>query len=194
MILYYFLFVFPVVAGLSALLYLPYFLCGRKKRGKQPWQRHLSIYCLIGIVLSILYLTIGFFGIHYLFTEHPYHFLNLTPFVWVKETYEMGFAKMIWQLMMNLIMFAPLGFLLPVAHPGCRKWWKTTLSIAFFVMAIETLQYFIGRSADIDDLIMNTLGGLIGYGLYTGCNRLFGDKPFWRKACGLTNEKEEIHL
>lgn len=30
-------------------------------------------------------------------------------------------------------------------------------------MTIEILQYFIGRSADIDDLIMNTLGGILGW-------------------------------
>ncbi len=186
MILYYLLFVFPVMAGLSALIYLPYFLYQRKKQGRQPWLRHLSIYGLLGVILSILYLTAGS-G----FTLHPsYHFLNLTPFIWVKETYEMGFAKMIWQLMMNVAMFVPLGFLFPVAYSGCRKWWKTTLTIAFFVLAIETLQYFIGRSADIDDLIMNTLGGLLGYGLYTACNRLFADKPFWRKACGRIRGKE----
>lgn len=31
---------------------------------------------------------------------------------------------------------------------------------------IEFVQYFIGRSCDIDDLTMNTLGGCIGYGVY----------------------------
>ena len=37
-------------------------------------------------------------------------------------------------------------------------------------------------SADIDDVIMNTVGGMIGFGIYAGMNRLFRQKNWWRKA------------
>ena len=41
---------------------------------------------------------------------------------------------------------------------------------------IETMQYFIGRSADIDDVIMNTIGGLLGYLLFWIGKNLLGRK------------------
>ena len=45
----------------------------------------------------------------------------------------------------------------------------------------ETLQYFLGRSADIDDVIMNTLGGVIGYGAFRLANRAFRGQAWWKQ-------------
>lgn len=50
------------------------------------------------------------------------------------------------------------------------------------IIAIETFQYFIRRSADIDDLIMNTFGGTIGCGIFYLYNQCFADKAWWKKA------------
>ena len=187
MLLYYILFIFPAIAGVSALLYLPFYLRYRKKYGKRPFLRHLVLYGLIGVLLSLLYITIGFY-----FSLNPsYHLLNLTPFIWLKKTYTMGFAKMLEQLMMNVLMLIPLGFLLPLAAPKFRKAWKTVLFVALLILVLETTQYFIGRSADIDDLIMNTLGGWLGYSLYALGHRLWKDKPFWHKAAGLEDRYRE---
>jgi glycopeptide antibiotics resistance protein len=46
---------------------------------------------------------------------------------------------------------------------------------------IEFLQYFMGRSADIDDVITNFLGGLIGYILFLAFNKLLKNTNFWKK-------------
>lgn len=184
MIIYYLLMVLPVVAVLSLLVYLPIFCINKKKHGKRPFVRHLVIYALIGVVLSILYATILIDGIN--ITFHPgYHLLNLIPFIWVKETYEMGAARMVEQLLMNIVMLIPLGFILPIVFPSLRQWWKTGLCIMVFILCIEVFQYFIGRSADIDDLIMNTLGGLIGYAIMKLCNRCFGRKTWWKNICSM---------
>lgn len=181
MIIFYLFMVLPVVAVLSLLIYLPIYLLKKRKYGKRPFLRHLAIYTFIGVVLSILYATI-FIGMD--ITFHPeYRFLNLTPFIWVKETYEMGAARMVEQLLMNIVMLIPLGFILPIVFPSLRKWWKTGFYVMTFVLCIEVFQYFMGRSADIDDLIMNTLGGLIGYAMMKLCNRCFGKKTCWKNAC-----------
>ena len=63
-------------------------------------------------------------------------------------------------------MFVPYGFLLPLLFCKTRTFWKTFIIVFFSSFMIEFVQYFIGRSCDIDDLIMNTLGGCIGYGVY----------------------------
>jgi glycopeptide antibiotics resistance protein len=180
-IFYYLIGVLPVMAVLSALIYLPIYLLSRRRYGKKPVIRHLSIYCLIGTILSILFATIFIYGFDITYISE-YRLLNLVPFVWIKETYAMGVKKMLEQLLMNVIMLIPLGFILPVVSKRLRKCWKTLLFIVIFVLSIEIFQYFVGRSADIDDLIMNTLGGLIGYGIYAGLNNCCRNKVFWKKA------------
>ena len=67
------------------------------------------------------------------------------------------------QTIANIVMFIPLGFMLPTAFRGMRYFWKTALSLTLFSLAIETAQYFTGRSADIDDLMLNASGGILGY-------------------------------
>lgn len=53
---------------------------------------------------------------------------------------------MIQQLLLNIAMFVPLGLFLPAAVPSLRKWWRVVLFVLLFVLCIETVQYFIGRS------------------------------------------------
>ena len=183
MLLYYLIIILPVMAVLSLLIYLPYALWRRRRIGARPMIRHLVLYALIGAVLSLLYLTIFIDGLALDFSP-DYHMLNLTPFAWIWEPYTMGTASMVRQLVLNVLMLVPLGFLLPMACPRLRRGWKTVLCICLLIVGIETLQYFIGRSCDVDDLIMNTAGGLIGWGLFAGANRLWKGRRWWQNALG----------
>lgn len=85
----------------------------------------------------------------------------------------------------NIFMFVPMGFITPVAFKEVRFFPKTILCVVAFSFCIEFIQYFIGRSADIDDLILNTLGGIIGYGIYALFSKCLGEKRFWRKLNGV---------
>ncbi|MCI9400325.1 MAG: VanZ family protein [Lachnospiraceae bacterium] len=162
MLLGYLLLIFPAIALLSALLYLPIYLIGRKCGRKHTPAHHIAVYALIGCCCSLAYLTILWYYPN--ITFHPeYHFLNLVPFIWLQETYLMGTTRMIEQLLLNIAMFLPYGFLLPCVFTPLRKLrWQILVVIATTTF-IETIQYFIGRSADIDDVIMNTIGGVLGY-------------------------------
>lgn len=183
MLLYYILFVFPFMALASALLYLPYALYSRCRYGKQSIFFHLPKYALLGYVLSLIYLTILWYYPN--ITFHPDHyFLNLRPFVWITECYAMGFQKMVMQLLLNIAMFVPYGFLLPAASRKVRRGWKTALAVLLTTVSIETLQYFMGRSADIDDVIMNFTGGIAGYCLFLCFRRLFRGKKWWHTMLG----------
>ena len=55
------------------------------------------------------------------------------------------------------------------------------LIIFLTTFGIEFFQYFIGRSADVDDVITNFLGGLIGYIVFYMFNKIFEKKKFWKK-------------
>ena len=99
--------------------------------------------------------------------------LNLVPFRGLQETWSMPEPKKIAQTAANVVMFVPLGFLLPVAFPKMRNLWKVTLTLVLLSFAIEFTQYFTGRSADIDDLMLNTLGGLLGCLFFFVVSKLF---------------------
>lgn len=63
-------------------------------------------------------------------------------------------------------MLLPLGFFLPLLYKSCRKVYITTLIGFLFSFSIEISQGILGRTADIDDLIFNTVGVVIGYFTY----------------------------
>ncbi len=176
--------ILPIVAAVTAIVYLPIALASRARRGKKPFMRHVVLFSLVCGFFTLIYLTILWYGLSELTFSPEMRFLNLKPFVWLRETYEMGFARMMKQVGLNVLMFVPFGFLLPLAFPRLRAFWKTALAVLCLTLCIETLQYFIGRSADIDDAIMNSLGGVAGYLLYVVCNRLFAKRKWWRHASG----------
>ena len=162
--------VFPIML-ISIFLYAAFVGISRTKNLR--FSQHFFRYAFLAYILTLVGLTIFWGGIS---IETDYHLLNLRPFVWVKETYSMGFVKMIKQIVGNVFMFVPYGFLLPVVFKKMQSFGKTFLIVFLSSFLIEFVQYFIGRSCDVDDLIMNTIGGCIGYGVFFFCNSLKRDK------------------
>ena len=62
----------------------------------------------------------------------------------------------------NLLMFIPMGILLSLCFKNFKK--KNMFNYAILIpLSIEVIQLVVGRSFDIDDLVMNFLGIFIGY-------------------------------
>jgi glycopeptide antibiotics resistance protein len=73
----------------------------------------------------------------------------------------------------NVLMFVPLGILAPMLWPEFRKLKSILLLGVLMSIGIEFLQFFellvsseMGRTVDIDDVICNTAGTIIGYVMY----------------------------
>ncbi|MCE5235661.1 MAG: VanZ family protein [Clostridiaceae bacterium] len=181
MFLGYLVRVLPGIALVSLIIYLPGCLLQKRRFGKRPFVRHLVVYAFLGCCGSLLYLTILWYYPYITFRPYSYA-LNLRPFIWVREVYAMGAAKMFEQLLTNIVMFVPYGLLLPMVFDKLKKPMYTALVVLATTLAIETIQYFMGRSADIDDVIMNAVGGIAGYFLYALLRRAFGEKPVWQNA------------
>lgn len=113
--------------------------------------------------------------------------LNLIPFQFITETWAMEARKQITQSIANILMFLPLGFIFPIAFAKMRKLWSTIICMMLFSFLIEFIQYFVGRSADIDDLMLNTLGGILGYLVFYIFSKLFKDKNIWKKLNGIAS-------
>jgi len=91
--------------------------------------------------------------------------VNFKPFIYL---FDYPTAK---EALLNLIgntaMFLPLGIVWPVVFKKLNTHWKVIAAGVGVSLTIEVLQLpFFDRATDIDDLILNTLGFLMGYGIY----------------------------
>lgn len=84
--------------------------------------------------------------------------INLIPFYWI--------AAGIRPYIENIFLFIPLGFMLPFIWKKYEVLRKTVLSGITFSLIIELSQLLNSRITDIDDLLMNTLGALIGWVIF----------------------------
>ena len=73
---------------------------------------------------------------------------------------------------LNIVMCVPLGFLLPIIWKSYRKIVPVFLAGALFSLIIEVSQIITTRATDIDDLIANTFGAVIGFILWAVLSRV----------------------
>lgn len=67
----------------------------------------------------------------------------------------------------NIIGFVPLGILLPLLFGVCRNFFLLAGAIFFTSLSFELVQLLLGTGVfDVDDLILNTAGGIAGYLLF----------------------------
>lgn len=83
--------------------------------------------------------------------------VNLIPFS--RDIDAFGYA-------MNVVMFLPFGFLVPLLWKKATRPGVLALSGMGFSLLIELSQLLSIRGTDVDDLIMNTLGACLGYLVY----------------------------
>jgi len=73
----------------------------------------------------------------------------------------------------NLALLLPLGLLGPTALPALDRWWRVALVALLLSIAIELIQLAVpDRSADIDDVIVNLTGALLGFAMLTLLRRV----------------------
>ena len=91
--------------------------------------------------------------------------INWIPFVNLFD-YDSN-AALLLNVIGNIAMFLPSGIILPFLYKQLNSLGKVFLAGAGLSLCIELLQLpFAMRTSDIDDLILNTLGVIIGYGIY----------------------------
>jgi glycopeptide antibiotics resistance protein len=100
--------------------------------------------------------------------------INLVPLRNIKRFFNIYGTETFWvNIVGNVLMFVPMGFCLPLLWKRWRKFWKVLLAGVLLPVCIETVQLFVGRSVDVDDVLLNALGGAVGYGVYVLCRRVF---------------------
>ena len=126
-----------------------------------------GVYCFI--LIYILFLNRGSRS-HYPYTQYFRQFTNFIPFKTIIEyvqRYQDGYRNLSTvNLLGNFVLFMPMGMLLPCAFQKLDRFWKVTLTVLGMVVAVEIVQGILRvGSVDIDDVLFNVIGAMIGYGL-----------------------------
>ncbi|MCI8327901.1 MAG: VanZ family protein [Lachnospiraceae bacterium] len=96
-----------------------------------------------------------------------YHY-NLVPFLEIRRFIiyrkKLGMMAVMINLLGNVVAFLPFGFFLPTLSQKNRSFFYVTLVSFDFSLLIECIQLLskVG-SFDVDDMILNTLGGSLGF-------------------------------
>lgn len=93
---------------------------------------------------------------------------NLELFKEIKRFYlyrdQLGVKAFVLNVFGNVAAFVPYGFFLPIVSRRSKKWWNTVLLSFGFSLCVELIQLiFRVGSFDVDDILLNTIGGILGY-------------------------------
>ena len=159
-------------------------------------QRQVRRYRILGKVMFVLYIA---FLVYFLcFAEwygrtepsqgYRYNlvlFKEIMRFIEYRE--ELGVFAVFANLFGNILIFVPYGFFISMASTS-RGFFQTLFYSFALSLGVEIFQLFarVG-SFDVDDLLLNTLGGVLGYILFLICNiirrKYYGQKrKLYKKA------------
>lgn len=157
-----------------------------------PWRimLHFMVTSHVLAVISLVFFPLPVQGIDY---DDPLK-VQLVPFETIYETFFISggyYLSEVAHIFGNVLMFLPLGFYLPLISRRVTGLKQVFFFILVSSLLIEFMQLLLSfvvgpyRSVDIDDLILNTLGGVLGYFLLQPfkptLQKLFSSKPVGEK-------------
>ena len=137
-------------------------ILNKKSSGKIKWQHYLFGYFLILYLVISLKDIVGFPTLSDLERKVMLGVPIFDPvlnFIPLSSGIEIS-------TILNIIFFMPFGFLLPILWNKFRKFIPTVFAGFIFSLIIEVGQLFTIRATEVEDLIMNTLGTILGFILF----------------------------
>ncbi len=152
---------------------------------RESWPM-VSIFCVIIISVRLMYLKANhkklvlykeLFGLVFVVyilmlfelvsnTDISSPGINIIPFKEITR-YEVGSSLFFYNIIGNILLFVPFGFFIS-AYINLKKLLQIFLLVLVISTSIELVQFEIGRAFDIDDIILNITGGIIGFLIYIG--------------------------
>lgn len=159
------IFIFTVILVSIRLTYLIY------NKQKIVIYKEILTFCFILYILFLYYIVT--------FQDNNYGTNNFIPFKEIFR-YEITSTLFLKNVVGNILLFVPLGLFM--TYYIKNKSFIITLILTIFISCtIEFAQYVIGRTADIDDIILNSAGGLLGYIIYSKWNKIIERLPKFLK-------------
>lgn len=128
--------------------------------------KKLKLSKVLWILVFISYITVLF--VVTLFRGEGWYAKRVYPLFYSYKSAWNSFNVMEWRnIILNILMFVPFGFLLPSAFVFFRKFWKTYLAGFVVTLGIECTQLIFGLGIfECDDIFNNFLGVMVGYGCF----------------------------
>lgn len=126
--------------------------------GHRPTKVQAFWKLVLALYLAAVYNVAGAPELPYIF---PRLNINLLPFWDITS----GVKAYLINSGLNILLFIPLGFILPLLWKEFRSRRAMCLTGFLLSLGIELAQLLNYRISDVDDLIMNTLGAFLGYEL-----------------------------
>lgn len=148
-------------------------------KGSRRFILHKEIMALVFIIYILC--------LYYVVTAQDINYggVNLIPF---KEMfrYQIGSYKFMKNIIGNILLFIPYGYFSSYYLNNKKVGTTITLSL-IATLCIESIQYYIGRVFDIDDIILNIFGAFCGYLIYIALNAIKGKLPKFMKSDAFAN-------
>ena len=148
-------------------------------KGSRRFILHKEIMALVFIIYILC--------LYYVVTAQDINYggVNLIPF---KEMfrYQIGSYKFMKNIIGNILLFIPYGYFSSYYLNNKKVGTTITLSL-IATLCIESIQYYIGRVFDIDDIILNVFGAFCGYLIYIALNAIKGKLPKFMKSDAFAN-------
>lgn len=153
--------------------------CAYLFKGSRKFVLHKEVLSLVFIIYILC--------LYYLLTYDNMNYggVNLIPF---KEMfrYSFGSYKFIKNIVGNILLFIPFGFFAS-HYLDNRKFSMIAIVTLIVSGCAEGMQYYLGRVFDVDDIILNIIGGLCGYLLYVGLTAIKNKLPKFMKSDSFLN-------
>lgn len=155
------IFIFTVIIVSIRIAYL---ICNKQR---MVLYKEITMFCFIVYILLLYYIVT--------FQDNNYGTNNFIPFREIFR-YDINSKLFLKNVIGNILLFVPFGIF--VTHYVKSKGVFPIAILSFIVScSIEFAQSVIGRTADIDDVILNTIGGILGYFIFKLGNKLLLKLP-----------------
>jgi glycopeptide antibiotics resistance protein len=170
-----------IVVALPIAVLLGLALSRRRRDGRWRMIGRLALatygVVLVGLVIFPLPLppwTIPGFDLGLVRGTWPFPWGNVVPFDTIGQAIRLGSDwPQFWLLIGNIAAFVPLGVFIGALRPGRHSWRRafvTGLAVSVVIelsqLGLSLLMGFPYRVADVDDVITNVAGTLVGYGAF----------------------------
>ena len=138
-------------------------------KGLKTGFRYSANLLLVEYVFLIFCSTVIFRSIGAI-SQYDFH-----PF-WSYKAIQDGRENLLAENIMNVVVFVPVGLLFGIAFKQVT-WWKALMIGCSISVTIESLQFLFKRGfSEVDDVMHNTLGCLLGYGIMTILRIIFNTR------------------
>ena len=157
-----------------------YFLYLKKSGRKQSIFHITAVFVFCYYLFGILTVT----GIGYTSTISFRPKISIIPFL--------GMISGPIDTILNLVLFVPLGFFLPLLYKKYHHIKTVVLTGLLFSLSVEIVQMFDWGATDINDLIINTAGTCLGYWIYYLLSKILPN--YFRKGVQSENANDIVEV